>query len=170
VRPLICYEDLFGEDFADSLVGPQSPTVLANASNLAWFGRWMMQDQHLQFSRMRAMEFQRPLVRSTNTGATAPSTTTAWCCGACPPGPRAAGRDRRRAEGSRPTPPGWPLAPAAAVAGGAAVRLAGPADASAAVQPPRNPKMNGSLPCPAPAGVAEAPFQPLNAGATTGLT
>ena len=71
VRPLICYEDLFGEDFADSLVGPQSPTVLANASNLAWFGRWMMQDQHLQFSRMRAMEFQRPLVRSTNTGATA---------------------------------------------------------------------------------------------------
>lgn len=71
VRPLICYEDLFGEDFADSLVGPQAPTVLANASNLAWFGRWMMQDQHLQFSRMRALEFQRPLVRATNTGATA---------------------------------------------------------------------------------------------------
>jgi apolipoprotein N-acyltransferase len=71
VRPLICYEDLFGEDFAGSMVGPEAATVLANASNLAWFGRWMMQDQHLQFSQLRAMEFQRPLVRATNTGATA---------------------------------------------------------------------------------------------------
>lgn len=71
VRPLICYEDLFGEDFVGSVVGPDAATVLANASNLAWFGRWMMQDQHLQFSQLRAMEFQRPLVRATNTGATA---------------------------------------------------------------------------------------------------
>jgi len=71
VRPLICYEDLFGEEFAASTLGPQGATVLANASNLAWFGKLMMQDQHLQFSRMRAMEFQRPLVRATNTGATA---------------------------------------------------------------------------------------------------
>jgi len=71
VRPLICYEDLFGEDFAASVVGPESATVLANVSNLAWFGPWMMQDQHLQFSRMRALEFQRGQVRSTNTGATA---------------------------------------------------------------------------------------------------
>ncbi|MBQ0945740.1 apolipoprotein N-acyltransferase [Ideonella sp. 4Y16] len=71
VRPLICYEDLFGEDFADAVVGPQAATLLVNASNLAWFGRWMVQDQHLQFSRLRALEFQRPLVRATNTGATA---------------------------------------------------------------------------------------------------
>ncbi len=71
IRPLICYEDLFGEDFARSLVGPEAATVLANASNLAWFGPRMVQDQHLQFSRMRTLEFQRPLVRATNTGATA---------------------------------------------------------------------------------------------------
>ncbi|HSI51577.1 MAG TPA: apolipoprotein N-acyltransferase [Ideonella sp.] len=71
LRPLICYEDLFGEDFAASMVGPDAATVLVNASNLAWFGRWMIQDQHLQFSRMRSLEFQRPLVRSTNTGSTA---------------------------------------------------------------------------------------------------
>jgi apolipoprotein N-acyltransferase len=70
-RPLICYEDLFGEEFAGSTLGPQAATVLVNASNLAWFGPWMMQDQHLQFSRMRALEFQRPLIRATNTGATA---------------------------------------------------------------------------------------------------
>ena len=71
VRPLICYEDLFGEDFAASVVGPEAATVLVNASNLAWFGRHMIQAQHLQFSRMRAMEFRRPQVRATNTGATA---------------------------------------------------------------------------------------------------
>jgi len=71
VRPLICYEDLFGEDFAAAMVGPAAPTLLANVSNLAWFGPLMMQDQHLQFSRMRAIEFQRGQVRATNTGATA---------------------------------------------------------------------------------------------------
>jgi apolipoprotein N-acyltransferase len=71
VRPLICYEDLFGEDFVGSMVGPQAATLLANVSNLAWFGPLMIQDQHLQFSRMRALEFQRGQVRATNTGATA---------------------------------------------------------------------------------------------------
>jgi apolipoprotein N-acyltransferase len=71
IRPLICFEDLFGEDFVSSMVGPQSATVLANASNLAWFGRLLVQDQHLQFSQMRALEFQRPVVRATNTGSTA---------------------------------------------------------------------------------------------------
>jgi apolipoprotein N-acyltransferase len=72
LRPLICYEDLFGEDIVASAVeGPEAATVFVNASNLAWFGRLMVQDQHLQFSQMRALEFQRPVVRSTNTGATA---------------------------------------------------------------------------------------------------
>ncbi|HEY1130576.1 MAG TPA: apolipoprotein N-acyltransferase [Roseateles sp.] len=71
LRPLICYEDLFGEDFVQSAVGPQAATVFVNVSNLAWFGTLMVQDQHLQFSQMRALEFQRPVVRSTNTGATA---------------------------------------------------------------------------------------------------
>ncbi|MDN3922631.1 apolipoprotein N-acyltransferase [Roseateles violae] len=71
LRPLICYEDLFGEDFVDSVVGPAAASVLVNVSNLAWFGELMVQDQHLQFSQMRALEFQRPFIRSTNTGATA---------------------------------------------------------------------------------------------------
>jgi len=71
VRPLICYEDLFAEDIADSVVGDGAATILANATNLAWFGTAMVQDQHLQFSRMRALELQRPIVRATNTGATA---------------------------------------------------------------------------------------------------
>ncbi|MCK9689078.1 apolipoprotein N-acyltransferase [Scleromatobacter humisilvae] len=71
VRPLICYEDLFGEDFATSMVGLNAATLMANSTNLAWFGKRMIQDQHLQFSRMRALEFQRGQVRATNTGATA---------------------------------------------------------------------------------------------------
>ena len=71
LRPLICYEDLFGEDFAASVVGEDAATVLVNVSNLAWFGTVMVLDQHLQFSQMRALEFQRPFVRATNTGATA---------------------------------------------------------------------------------------------------
>jgi apolipoprotein N-acyltransferase len=71
VRPLICYEDLFAEDIVASVVGEGGATVLANATNLAWFGAAMVQDQHLQFSRMRALELQRPIVRATNTGATA---------------------------------------------------------------------------------------------------
>jgi apolipoprotein N-acyltransferase len=71
LRPLICYEDLFGEDIVHSATGPEAATVFVNVSNLAWFGTLMIQDQHLQFSQMRALEFQRPVVRSTNTGATA---------------------------------------------------------------------------------------------------
>ena len=71
VRPLICYEDLFGEDFARAVVGPDAATLLANATNLAWFGKRMILDQHLQISRMRSLEFQRGQVRATNTGATA---------------------------------------------------------------------------------------------------
>ena len=71
LRPLICYEDLFGEDLVQSAVGPDAATIFVNVSNLAWFGTVMIQDQHLQFSQMRALEFQRPVVRSTNTGATA---------------------------------------------------------------------------------------------------
>ncbi|MGM9483247.1 apolipoprotein N-acyltransferase [Roseateles sp. NT4] len=71
LRPLICYEDLFGEDVVQSAVGPDAATMFINVSNLAWFGTVMIQDQHLQFSQMRALEFQRPVARSTNTGATA---------------------------------------------------------------------------------------------------
>ena len=72
LAPNICYEDLFGEElaarFGDALL---SPTVFVNVSNLAWFGDTVAVDQHLAISRMRTLEFQRPFVRATNTGATA---------------------------------------------------------------------------------------------------
>jgi apolipoprotein N-acyltransferase len=72
LRPLICYEDLFGEGMVASAgEGPDAATVLVNVSNLAWFGKRMVQAQDLQFTRLRAIEFQRPVIRATNTGATA---------------------------------------------------------------------------------------------------
>jgi apolipoprotein N-acyltransferase len=72
VAPNICYEDLFGEELAARFVdGPTPPpTVLANVSNLAWFGKHVAIEQHLQVARMRSLEFQRPTIRATNTGAT----------------------------------------------------------------------------------------------------
>lgn len=70
--PNICYEDLFGEELAARFAdATQAPTVFVNLSNIAWFGDTLAIDQHLQISRMRALEFERPMVRATNTGATA---------------------------------------------------------------------------------------------------
>ena len=51
--------------------GAKAPTVLVNVSNIAWFGNTLAVDQHLNISRMRAMELGRPMLRATNTGATA---------------------------------------------------------------------------------------------------
>ena len=72
IAPNICYEDLFGEElalrFADEA---QAPTVFANVSNIGWFGDTIAITQHLNISRMRTLELQRPMLRATNTGATA---------------------------------------------------------------------------------------------------
>lgn len=72
IAPNICYEDLFGEELARSFVSPSdAPTILVNVSNIAWFGDTVAIDQHLNISRMRALELGRPMLRATNTGATA---------------------------------------------------------------------------------------------------
>lgn len=72
IAPNICYEDLFGEELGARFGEPASaPTVFANVSNIAWFGDTVAIDQHLQISRMRTLELQRPMIRATNTGATA---------------------------------------------------------------------------------------------------
>ena len=72
IAPNICYEDLFGEELAARFTDPSTaPTMMVNISNIAWFGNTIAIDQHLNISRMRAIEFERPMVRATNTGATA---------------------------------------------------------------------------------------------------
>ena len=71
VAPNICYEDLFGEELAGRFADEaQAPTIFANISNIGWFGDTIAVDQHLNISRMRSLEFQRPMLRATNTGAT----------------------------------------------------------------------------------------------------
>ncbi len=68
----ICYEDLFGAEIITAWHDPsRAPTFLLNLSNLAWFDDSIALDQHLQISRMRALETARPMLRATNTGATA---------------------------------------------------------------------------------------------------
>ncbi len=76
VLPNICYEDLFGEEIAAQLSaaadrGTPVPSILLNISNIAWFGDIIALPQHLQVSRLRTMETGRPMLRATNTGATA---------------------------------------------------------------------------------------------------
>jgi apolipoprotein N-acyltransferase len=67
----ICYEDLFGEELATRFAEAGfEPTMLANISNIGWFGNTVAIHQHLQISRMRTLELQRPMLRATNTGAT----------------------------------------------------------------------------------------------------
>ena len=64
----ICYEDVFGEELRRAL--PEA-TLMVNVSNLAWYGDSHAQPQHLQMSRIRALESGRPQLRATNTGMTA---------------------------------------------------------------------------------------------------
>ena len=66
----VCFEDLFGEELAQRFLS-QPPSVFVNVSNMAWFGHSQAPDQHLAISRLRALEFERPFVRATNTGMTA---------------------------------------------------------------------------------------------------
>jgi apolipoprotein N-acyltransferase len=73
----ICYEDIFGDELLGALGRATSTsatlsgaTILANFSNLGWFGESWALRQHWQMARMRAIETSRPMVRATNTGAT----------------------------------------------------------------------------------------------------
>lgn len=64
----VCYEDLFGEEIIRQA---GEANILVNVSNVAWFGDSMALPQHLDISRMRAIETARPMLRATNTGMTA---------------------------------------------------------------------------------------------------
>lgn len=75
IAPNICYEDIFGEEIIQAVRPLQGvdngASMLLNLSNLGWFGDSWALRQHLQMSRMRALETARPIVRATNTGMTA---------------------------------------------------------------------------------------------------
>jgi apolipoprotein N-acyltransferase len=68
IAATICYEDAYG---AQQLAHLDVATVLVNVTNDAWFGDSTARYQHLEISRMRALEVGRPLLRAANDGISA---------------------------------------------------------------------------------------------------
>ncbi len=64
----ICYEDAYG---SAQLAVLRQATLLINVTNNAWYGDSAAPHQHLQISRMRALEAGRYLIRAANDGITA---------------------------------------------------------------------------------------------------
>jgi len=64
----VCYEDAYG---ATLLPAMGTATMLVNVTNDAWFGHSTARYQHLQISRLRAMETGRPMLRAANDGVSA---------------------------------------------------------------------------------------------------
>jgi apolipoprotein N-acyltransferase len=64
----ICYEDAYASEQLEVL---QTATLLVNVTNDAWFGDSTAAHQHLQISRMRALEAGRQLMRAANDGISA---------------------------------------------------------------------------------------------------
>ena len=65
--PTICYEILSSSYVGDMV--SKDAHILLNMSNDSWFGS-VEPYQHLREARMRAVEYRRPIIRSTNTGIT----------------------------------------------------------------------------------------------------
>jgi apolipoprotein N-acyltransferase len=61
----ICYEIAYPELVRKS---SQQAAFMLTVSNDTWFGQSIAPDQHMQIARMRALESQRWIIRSTNNG------------------------------------------------------------------------------------------------------
>jgi apolipoprotein N-acyltransferase len=68
INATVCYEDAYGSSQLGAL---ETATLLVNVTNDAWFGKSSARYQHLQISRMRAMEADRPMIRAANNGVSA---------------------------------------------------------------------------------------------------
>jgi apolipoprotein N-acyltransferase len=68
VEVSICFEDVFGNEIR---ARARDAAYLVNVTNDAWFARSSAPHQHLAFSRLRAMENGRWMLRAANTGISA---------------------------------------------------------------------------------------------------
>ncbi len=64
----ICYENGFNTELIKST---RDATIMANLSDMIWYGDTSAKDEHLQISQARALENQRYFIQDTNTGLTA---------------------------------------------------------------------------------------------------
>lgn len=65
----ICYELItpeFNRDYLNSL--SEMPQLMINLTNDSWYGDTVEPEQHLFLARWRSLEFDLPMLRSTNTG------------------------------------------------------------------------------------------------------
>ncbi len=69
IGPQICYEGLF--PYFSKELSNKGAQIFVNVTNDSWFGHTFEPYQHLYMTLARAIEFRRPLIRSTNTGITA---------------------------------------------------------------------------------------------------
>ncbi|EJX05636.1 apolipoprotein N-acyltransferase [gut metagenome] len=69
VGVLICYENLYG-NLLRAFSNQELPDILVVTANLGWFSSAVI-GQHLDMSRLRAIEVARPLVQVNNTGQSA---------------------------------------------------------------------------------------------------
>ncbi len=69
IAPVICYESIYGDYCADYVRhGAKAMFVMTNDG---WWDDTPGYRQHLDFARLRAVEFRLPVVRSANTGSSA---------------------------------------------------------------------------------------------------
>jgi Apolipoprotein N-acyltransferase len=66
VAPAICYESVYG-DYTGGFIRNGAKIIFV-VTNDGWWGDTPGHIQHLGFSRLRAIEHRRPVVRSANTG------------------------------------------------------------------------------------------------------
>jgi len=67
IIPIICFESTF----PNLINSDDNKELLINVSNDSWFGDTFAPYQHLQISQVRALEFNRFMLRATNTGISA---------------------------------------------------------------------------------------------------
>ncbi len=66
--PVICYEQNFGAYLRDYFI-KNGANFIAIITNDGWWGNTAGYKQHLEFSRLRAIEYRRSIARAANTGS-----------------------------------------------------------------------------------------------------